>query len=280
MKEIGIPTHFPINGQSIAFSELNKKFAATHYGEKLRNNIRYGPFKPSGLSNTQWEKILGADVNNFNHLNLSLGLTKSFLIGCEKPQKKWDGKVPDKAIFTAKEKETLLLTAAVHDWAEAVIGDIPFPDKKKSDEEMEMVYLRQIVHEVVGEGNHEKECNELADTIESVLTGKDGKLSKAFNAIERVGYTRTGLRAWHSSRKHSGAVRDSLENMGLQVVIDHLPTIIAHGEHYPPVDSFVRHHESTITGLIIEGSGREAINQRVQFAEAKSIWEKRPKAIS
>ena len=276
MKEFGMPTHFPINGHNVAFSELNKKFAVTHYGEKLRSNIRYGPFKPSELSNAQWEKILGADVNNFNHLNLTLGLAKSFLSGCEKPQKKWEGKVPEKAIFTVKEKEALLLTAAVHDWGEAVIGDIPFPDKKKSDEELEMIYLRQIVHEVVGEGRYQKECDKLADTVESVLTGKDGKLSKAFSAIERVGYARTGFRAWNSSRTHSGKVKESLEHMGLQVVTDHLPTIVAHGEHYPPVDSFVKHHESIITKLITEGSGRGVINKRSQFIEAKSIWEKRP----
>ena len=41
--------------------------------------MRYGPYKPEELSNEEWVRILGPDVNNLEHLKITLAITNDFI---------------------------------------------------------------------------------------------------------------------------------------------------------------------------------------------------------
>ena len=275
MKEYRLPTHFQFDGQQIAFGDLHKRFAATEYGEKLKGSIRYEPFKPSEMPNAQWEKLLGADVNNFNHLNVTLGLMKSFLAGCAKARSELGGNIPDAIHFSEHDEKVLMVTAITHDWAEAVIGDIPFFEKTELDEKKEVKIYRTMVHEIVGRGKNSAESDRLADEVEDVLVNKNSKRGKAFNANEKVGYTRTGLRAWDQSFEANNPLKDKLEFMGVKVVSNHMPDVLPYSKIYPPIDSYLRFHSKKITTLFDHAAEHFSDKEDGQFVKAKLLWENR-----
>jgi len=66
---------------------------------------------------------LGADVNNLTHLTLTYGLARSFVLHQEEA---------DPNFLTNQEKETLLTAALIHDWAEAIVGDLSWMKKLSS----------------------------------------------------------------------------------------------------------------------------------------------------
>ncbi len=250
MKEKGLPAGITFDNRHLSFSHIHRRFAGSLYGIRLAQNIRYAPYKPDGVSHQEWERTLGIDVNNLNHLNLSLGMTRSFLANCASADERWKGRVSTEAVFTPQEQQLLLLTAVVHDWAEAVVGDIPYHLKTQSDEEREMTILRGLIHEVLGNGNSSAQCDEIAGGVQSVLTDTRSKLGKAFNAVERVGYVRTGLRAWEQSRIISGHLGKNLENLAFQVVPFHITKLVHYAEIYPAVDSYLSFHQNPITQII------------------------------
>ena len=255
MKESSIPLGFHFAERELTFGEIHKEFSSTKYGDTLKNNVRFRSFKPDGVSNTEWRKLLGADVNNLEHMPLSLGLTKDFLRHCANPSDGWQGKAPEEAMFTSSEQSLLLLTAIVHDQAEAVIGDIPLPEKTKSDEEREMIIFKKIFGEVLGQGKETHVYEAAADQVVDILSNTKSKLGRAFNAIEHVGYTRTALRAWDRSHKVEGDVKASLEQMSDAIIPHGLPRLVAYSEIYPPVDSFLKHHRQSID-QILEKQGK------------------------
>jgi hypothetical protein len=251
MREKG-PVHNQMDSSPIDFVEIGKQFNATKHGEALKRNIRFATFKPETTSNSEWQSLLGSDVNNLHHLKLSFELTKRFLDHCSNPDSSWQGRIPKEATFSPQEQSLLQLTAIVHDWGEAVIGDIPLPNKTKADEEKEMVALRGLIHEVLGENNKKEFCDTIADGVRDVLSDPSTKLGKAFNAIEYVGYTRTALRAWDRSQKVEGSMKSNLQQMASEVVPYGLSRLVAYSEIYPPVDLFLKHHKNNIDQILEE----------------------------
>lgn len=93
---------------------------------KLAQQTRYNPFKPNSVSNEEWKQIFGAHVNNLDHMALSFGITRSFLDHCANPRSNWQGPIPEQAQLTNTVHNNLLITSVTHDWAESVVGDIPY----------------------------------------------------------------------------------------------------------------------------------------------------------
>lgn len=272
MKEKGIPSQYPPE-DGMSFVEISKQFNASKYGEILRSNVRYWTFKPEDIQSSQWEKLLGADVNNLNHLQVSLGIAKSFLTHCETPGSSWKGEVPQEATFSRQEKATLQLTALVHDWGEAIIGDIPMPQKTKDDEEREMVALRGIVYDVLGNKGGRNFCEEASSHVIEVLTDTSSKLGKAFNAIEQVGYARTGLRAWKESKKADGPIKSALENLTDNVVPNAVSKLVSYADVYPAVDTYLTYHTKNVDQIFEEMQDKNII----YYQEAKRQWDHRTK---
>lgn len=252
MVECEIPVGIQIGETQVSFNEIYQTFAATQHGDQLRRNVRYGTFRPTEVPQTIWERHLGPDVNNLRHLYLSVGLTKSFLAGNANPPVHWTGRITDEAKFNAEEQALLLFTAVTHDWAEAETGDIAYPLKTVSDEEQEMVILERLIDAVLGDKQNRSSIAQLTRQVQAVLSDKKSKLGKAFNAIERGGYVRTGIRAWHESRRTEGTLAESLQKMGREVVIHHIPVVKGYAEVYPATDTFLTYHSATISAICPE----------------------------
>lgn len=154
--------------------ELNNKFAETDYGIILDNEIRFSTFKPEFISNEEWVEMLGPDVNNRLHMERAYLLTRWFC-----------AQQPD---LTESEKDRLCLTAMVHDWAEAIDGDVP--DPLKSDDTM-----RQEMQSFVKVASSVTEPHDLASRVFPVMFAKTSRLGKMWRAIEVMGYLETGVRA-------------------------------------------------------------------------------------
>lgn len=253
LQESEIPHTHTLDGTQRTFIDIHNVFGSTLWGDKLKRNVRYGPFKSLGVSNKDWEKALGGDVNNFEHLRLTYGLTRWFI-----------GNSP--GLFTEKEKELLLLTSIVHDWGEAMVGDIPYPVKTQQNEEEEMRYLGAFIVRVLG-----KPYKAIVPDIQKVLTDKESKLGKAFNAIEKIGYVRTGIKAWQESRKVDGVLGERFVDMGHSVVPRTLADLVVYSEEYPSVFLFLNSHRAVISE-VIESTAKTKYKGEAWFKSAQSSW--------
>lgn len=165
-------------------SDIYESLRYTEYGETLNNNIRFGRFKPDWLDNQVWVELLGMDVNNYEHMQYTAGLTTWYIQTAEEIG------YP----FPEEDAARLLTTAWVHDFAEAIDGDVPDPFKK--DDEDTLATERRSFIKVASLVAEDPE--ELADFVFPVLHGSN-YLSRHFRAIELMGYMETGLRALRSA---------------------------------------------------------------------------------
>lgn len=154
-----------------------KAFEESEYGNILKGQIRFATFKPTHISNGEWVKLLGIDVHNLRHMCLMQKLCKSF----SKHEK----------TLNNEDLELLEQVALVHDWAEAIIGDIPAPLKTDKDNENEKNYLLSLLikFQIIQR-----------DKIIKVLFDENDPLHETFSFYEKVGYIRTAFIAWERSK--------------------------------------------------------------------------------
>lgn len=251
--ESEVPHAHTLNGRKKSFADIHATFGSTLWGDKLRRNVRYAPFKPLDVKNKDWEKALGADVNNYEHLRLTYGLTRWFIANSP-------------GLFTTSEKELLLLTSIVHDWGEAMVSDIPYPVKTQKNEEEEMRYLGAFIVRVLG-----TPYKVIVPAIQGVLTDKDSKLGRAFNAVEKVGYVRTGIRAWEEGKKVDGVLGKRFVDMGHSVVPRTSADLVVYSEEYPSVFLFLNAHRAVISE-VIESTAKTKYKGEAWFKSAQSAW--------
>ncbi|MDO8657773.1 MAG: hypothetical protein Q7K55_03470 [Candidatus Levybacteria bacterium] len=252
---------------------LYTKFAATEYGRSLGQKVRYDRYRPDSVSNNEWEKVLGPDVNNLKHLALTYGLTKHFV---EAQNASLSKQHPD--LFTPQEQGILLVTAIVHDWGESVSGDWMFDLKTRANEEQEESVLAMLIAEIAEEEIDTRLSNHI---IKKVLGDKTSKLGRAFNAIERLGYLRTGMRAWQQSYNTNGELREGLIWLSENVFHNQIPTLIEYAKDYSPVLNALTNSSPIISDALenipndiftkYDRPGEADKNKRF-FEDAKDKW--------
>lgn len=164
--------------------DIHEDFEKTEFGKVLAGRVRYERYKPASVTNERWVELLGADVNNLTHLTLTYGLTQDFIRTTERLQPGY---------LAEEDEQTLQVAALIHDWAESIVGDISYGDKTPADEVEEQLIFEAHVVEFYGGG-----AMDLIDRARKEIVfdhAGESKLGGAFNAIERVGYLRTALRA-------------------------------------------------------------------------------------
>ncbi|HUA13083.1 MAG TPA: hypothetical protein VL989_01110 [Candidatus Sulfotelmatobacter sp.] len=223
------------------FMGIHQSFAETELGETLASRVRYTTYKPEEVTNERWEELLGADVNNLDHLALTYGLAKSMVRHLREER-------PD--FLTPHEEDVLLVTALIHDWAEAIVGDINYNDKTPEQEAEEMRQLSAIL------GQHYDDdttgIRELVLEASEVVSSPDSKLGKVFNTIERIGYMRTALRA--SEQARSGKAEDcavGLKWLYSDVLGNHTVTLIERSEEYPMLRGYLLNQQHVIFSAFV-----------------------------
>ena len=236
MTENTLPTTIIIAGQPRSFIDLYNDFAASSYGQKLVGKVRFYRFKPASVEVDTWRSLLGVDVDNLRHEKLSIGIARQFVRHCHAPDPRyWQGSVCQDATFSQSEQAILFVTAAKHDEPEAILSDISFDQKTDEDHQAEMIVMRQMLAESLGDEN-------VARQILEIVNDKDGetKLGRAFNAIERIGYLRTGLTAWrHACLADNAILQRGLEGLTNNVLINQTETLLRYADIYPAVRTFL-----------------------------------------
>jgi len=270
-----IPTNLTLGDKKIPFKEIHNEFASTDWGEKLKGNIRWSGHKPSEIKDEDWGKILGRDANNLEHLVAIKGLTLSFLKYCKNPGEKWKGEIPEAAHFSTEEQQLLLLTATVHDWGEAIKGDIPYYHKTEQDHTEEMQELRTIIAEILGKILVDKrslDIKTITDKILDILTHTDSKLGRAFNIIERVGYVRTCIKAYNRPKNGDEKLETALKMLACRAVPDQIRTLVDYVKIYPPILIYLRHHKETINNIFKDGENPEIRATIPEFERSREKW--------
>lgn len=240
----------PDSIDGISFDEIHELFANSSYGEILRQRVRYGPYKPEELSDEEWVRILGTDVNNLEHLKTSLAVAQDFVYRARDPHPEWRPGV-EGIKFTRDEEELLCLTAIIHDWGEAVVGDILFHKKtSESDARKEFAALNKIVEELC----HPKYERLLTDKIylaaDIAFLKGDSTLNQAFNAIEHIGYANNVFRAWKERLNHDGLVLQVLSGIAKKLTGDHLATWQKYSKLYPATHHQLLENEKIVKEIL------------------------------
>lgn len=255
--------------------DLHRMFSETPYGQKLEGGTRFGLFQPKDVPNEEWERLLGADVNNLRHLPLSYGLTRRFIQHCQEPSAVWREPVPAAAQFSTEEAHILELTAVIHDWAEAVVGDKMFHLKTEADEDEESAAFKKLLTDLLS-GEQADLAQRLGQIVAEVVEDRSTKLGRAFNAIERVGYLRTGLRAW-DLHKHTEnyELKTHLAWLAYNVTANQTVALVEYAQTYPAVSEFLDENRRRLTDLftnlsdeatMLDGSKTEILQEKYALA--------------
>lgn len=161
-------------------------FSHTKYGRLLNKSARYNRFRPSGYSVKKWGRLLGPDVNNLQHMRHSISVARWF-VKTENTLRK--------NRYSASDALLLGITAALHDQAESVIGDIPYGKKSRKQRKNEIKILQEH------ESGFEPRLNRV--TLQLYRKGRDKiafgdtsrKLPGAFKTIEFIGFVENALSA-------------------------------------------------------------------------------------
>ncbi len=252
MLETRVSSNVTLGDIEIPAMELHRAYARSEYGIKLAQNTRYTPYKPESVSNAEWKHLLGADVNNLDHLGLSIGLARNFLDHCANPRSNWEGRpIPPEAQLTSEDQNDVVVTLGMHDWAEVIVGDIPYHQKSKSDAELELELLPHIIHDVLRSIESNIKTEPIIEKVVNILNKQNRKLHPVVDAIERQGYMRTSLR---SARVMNRPGLDEERSTGLKGVAVtgpyHFIELREYGEIYPATDAFLGSQKRVIGDLV------------------------------
>jgi len=260
--------------------EIHKSFAETEFGEKLSENVRYDKYRPNHISKLEWAQLLGADVNNLTHMPLTYGIARAFINDARNSQ-------PD--LLNDQEEKLLLIAAISHDWAESITSDISFGDKTATDDDEEQAAFERNLASF-----YEGEDFELVDQARrEIVFDHDSKLGELLNAIERIGYLRTALRA---NQLLNEGIEDTELQGGLEwLVFDVLSNLQAKEDLYgmpkllelrkfAPVDTYLTSVEDRIEDafdsaiktmeVILPKYDEKAPQKREQMAHSAQNWDR------
>lgn len=258
-------SHVP--SKSIASIFLEKEIR-----RQLKNpeNIRYNRFRITETPK-QFAFLLGSDVKFASHPGVTQNTAKKFIES--------QNKNVNFEKINGEEVDIILTASLVHDLGELKIdglghGDISFEDHNQDHEKVEKTIFESIVGRVADLSDRAY----ITSAYKEVVLDKNSKLGRMFNAIERIGYLNTALRAftgikgerisnWH------GLVGNVLSNQIIQ--------LIEFQNDYRYVREILENNQQLITDAFNEVTKNEVLNDRDgkssydlnKFNQAKEVWE-------
>ena len=250
IKEMEFPKYdgVPDSIDGVSFDEIYELFAGSSYGKILRQRVRYGPYKPEEVSNEEWVRILGPDVNNLEHLKKTLAVAGEFIHLARHPHPEWPfGEVE----FSREGEELLCLTAVIHDWGEAVVGDILWHRKtSESDARKEFAALHKIIEELCRPRYEGLLMEKIYLAADIAFLKGDSTLNQDFNVIEKIGYGSTAMRAWEKRLDSGEPLSLALQGIAAKLIEDHLSDWQEKAEIYPASHYFLLKNQKPIQEII------------------------------
>ncbi len=273
-EDIAPTTIKTLGGEPLSFGRLHRDFAKTVYGQTLASNVRWETYKPAEISKAEWVKMLGADANNLEHMNLMYGMTRAFL---RHEHTTAVNKLHPETPLTKAEREILLLTAVVHDWSEAITGDIPPFMKTDAFRKSEDEAFLKIAHECLDNILPPKTVG----TIISTNTDKHNRIKIIFKVVEEVSFVRTAINAWRQSLVVQNGAAPSLINLCCNVFRYEIPVMIMNSLKHYAVREYLYGMAEQISE-IYDKMPESAFEQypeekrektKNEFMNAKKIWD-------
>ncbi|MFZ2975481.1 MAG: hypothetical protein WA055_02500 [Candidatus Moraniibacteriota bacterium] len=257
------------------FKKIHNEFAKTKYGKKLEKEIRYGRYKPKAVSKKIWQEVLGPDVNNLRHHLVMYDIVNNFF-------KYNDQGTSGEYIFDYNERKLLIIASLIHDWGESVTGDISADLKNGKNEKKEFEAAKKIINEFTFKYNDLISKNNLQEAFDNVVIGKNEKLSRAFNAIERIGYLLIGIKAWEEGSnfyKDNNQFTKNLWWLTTNVFLNQIKELVKYSDKYPAVKFYLDKNKKKIDNIfakmpeeIFLKYKKERAEKKKQFEEAKKVW--------
>jgi hypothetical protein len=264
--------------EQLDFLAVHESFAATEHGQALAENVRYAHFQPDEISNERWVELLGPDVNNLTHLQDTYRLSCRFIEHTARLQP---------GFLDEHEAAVIKATAISHDWSEAIphIGDINYTLKTEEDEAEEEQAFVDNLAEFFDAGSFPAEMNKLVrEALQTVIFDKNSRLGGAFNAIERIGYLRTALRAnEHVVEESATDCHEALRWLVADVLANHHTShLIAASSRWHAVHHFLDFQREAISRAfdmsepgIFDASiadPRHITERQTSLKDARGIW--------
>jgi len=264
---------------------LHDTYAQSPAGEYLSQRARYDAYRPVNTSVEEWQDLLGADVNNLDHMLVTVQVASTFL-RLSRMQETPNTLAP----FSIEDENDLLLAAAIHDWGEGVEGceDITWRKKSKDDDLREKVAIKEIIKEVStsfsgGDRDEELEVrSQLERVVDEIVFNNESRLGRAFDAIERVGYLRTAVRSWREQANvENPDMKDALQWISADVLALHTIPLLSHSQDHFPVLTMLAQNEPYITDAFASMPDSifemydedEREKMREKFNTSRSAWE-------
>jgi hypothetical protein len=236
-------------------AELHSVFSKTEYGQNLAENVRFEKYKCSETTNEQSISLLGSDVNNLQHMPLTVGLTRDMIgqLNYRNPLSDFDPQTNPNDVRSIEvsepEAQLLCLAAMIHDWGESIWGDTTY-DQVSANRAIEEETVSEIIR-VLPLADDQEFLMQLA-AAKDIAFNDSTKLGRIFNTVERVGYLRTALRATeHAQNDSLPHNSEGLVWLTENVIGNQLTELITRATEYPPVFSYL---------TVMNGAIRSAIN--------------------
>lgn len=221
------------------FRWIYDTFSQTKEGNILSRNIRFHAYKPQAMTNSDWEALLGDDVNNLKHLWVTYELTQRFLT-----------LQPDLSVH---DQEILLLTAITHDWAEAIVGDVMYYSRSAKEEEKERDQFHALLKTYAEQKIFPSALTELIkEQCLPILENRSLRLGKVFNAVERLGYLSTALNAFEKSRSQTKSIQGHLLCLAKSVLYNHISILVDYAAQYTKVKTFLYDNAKKISTILYD----------------------------
>lgn len=239
---------------------------------QLKNpeNIRYNRFRTIETPK-QFAFLLGPDVKFASHPGVTYNIAKKFIES--------QNKNVNLEKINNEEKNTILTASLIHDLGELKIdglghGDISFEDHNQDHGKVEKTIFESIMNRVADLSDRAY----MTGVYKEVVQDKNSKLGRIFNAIERIGYLNTALRAFNGIKGEKifnwhGLVGNVLSNQIIQ--------LIEFQNDYSYVREILENNQQLITNAFNEVAKNEVLNDRDgkssydlnKFNQAKEVWE-------
>ncbi len=247
-------------------NHIDVLFAA--YRDRLSQQLRYERFMENETS-AEWERLLGPDVIALTHPRVTAEITESFIAYQESRG----------THLTAEEQSLLRTTPWIHDLGEIVlpefgICDISFDQKNSAHEREEFLVFTKVI-ELLPQ-SAEKDL--IRNAFIEVAFHKASKLGRMFNAIERIGYLETAIRAFQGVNGERVANWRGLVG---NVLSNQIEKLLLYEREYPYVAAIIDDHIGDISVMFAAVSAHPVppdhegnpSYDRKKFADARTLWE-------
>ncbi len=257
--------------QELAVPRQSIDIVFGQYKEQLVALLRYDRFRVNETPQ-EWVHLLGPDVSSLTHPEVTANITERFI-------------AYNAAHGTnlSLADEVLLQTAArTHDWGELTIagkgvGDVTFEAKMGAHEQVEL----QIFSYLLGLIPEDADRKLIKRAYTEIALDKRSRLGQMFNAIERLGYLETAIRAYQGV---DGKRISNWQGLVGNVLSNQIEALLKYSQEYPYVQFVIESNRGIVGEMLsavlaadvfIDNQGKPSYD-RTKLERSQAAWSGKP----